>query len=202
MKLVKLQLENFRNYNKYLFEFDVDKDCTIFVGPNGKGKTNLLEAIHVLSLGKSFRTSSQDDLINWGQSFMRCKADLEINDEAVEVEVFYANQPLKKKNFKKNGVNLRNTEYLGNLLTVLFHPEDLNMLYLSPSLRRRYLDTILCQTDKKYMNALSKYKKVLKQRNALLHKIRETRFERGDITRLLQDLDAWDSEFLECFWRI
>lgn len=132
MKLVKLQLENFRNYNKYLFEFDVDKDCTIFVGPNGKGKTNLLEAIHVLSLGKSFRTSSQDDLINWGQSFMRCKADLEINDEAVEVEVFYANQPLKKKNFKKNGVNLRNTEYLGNLLTVLFHPEDLNMLYLSP----------------------------------------------------------------------
>lgn len=197
MKLTKLQLENFRSYNKYLFEFEDDKNCTIIVGPNGRGKTNLLEAIHVLSLGKSFRTIYQDDLVNWDQEYMRCNAGLKRDNEEIQLEVFYSSLPLKKKNFKKNGVNLRNSEYIGNLLTVLFHPEDLNMLYLSPSLRRRYLDTILCQTDKKYLNALSKYKKVLKQRNALLHKIRETRFERGDISRLLEDLEAWDCEFLE-----
>ncbi len=65
MKLKKLQLENFRNYNRYNFDFSENKNLTIIIGPNGKGKTNLLEAIYVLSLGKSFRTILQDDLIEW-----------------------------------------------------------------------------------------------------------------------------------------
>lgn len=197
MKLAKLQLENFRNYSSYLHEFAPDKDCTIIVGPNGKGKTNLLEAIYVLSLGKSFRALFQDDLINWDNAYMRCHCSIKRDNESLDLEVFYSNAPIRRKNFKRNGVSMKNSEYLGNLLTVLFHPEDLNMLYLSPSLRRRYLDIVLCQTDKKYLYALFKYKKVLKQRNALLHKIRETRFKGVDIKNLLADLDAWNTEFIE-----
>ncbi len=191
MKLRKLQLENFRNYPNYSYEFDNDKEITILLGPNGQGKTNFLEALYTLSLGKSFRTSTQEDLIEWGNEYLRCNCEITTDNDTINLEVFYSKAP-KQKNFKKNGVNLKNSEYLGNLLTVLFHPEDLNMLYLSPSLRRKYLNIILSQTDKKYLKNLSQFKKVLKQRNALLHAIRE-KFSNN----LIEDLEAWDQELIE-----
>lgn len=197
MKLTKLQLENFRNYNRYTYKFSRKKNFTVLVGPNGKGKTNFLEAIYTLSLGKSFRTLLQDNLIEWNMDYMRCQGKVLADNEETDLEVFYTNYPYKKKNFKKNDVSLKNSEYLGNLLTVLFHPEDLNMLYLSPSLRRKYMNILLCQTDKKYLDALSKYKKTLKQRNALLTEIRETRFKGKDTTKLEEDLDAWDTEIIQ-----
>lgn len=197
MKLRKLQLENFRNYKKYLFEFALEKKMTILVGPNGIGKTNFLEAIYVLSLGKSFRSLTQENLIKWDYDFMRLTGEVIIDDDDSNLEVFYSNHPKKQKNFKKNGVNLKNSEYLGHLLTVLFQPEDLNMLYLSPQLRRRYLDIILSQTDRKYLNALLKYKKVLKQRNALLSEIKAAQFEGKNIDHLMEDLSAWDRELIQ-----
>src|SRR3989339_714821 len=70
--------------------------------------------------------------------------------EESSLEIFYSESPQKKKNFKKNGVSISHADYIGNFLTVLFQPEDLNILYLSPHLRRRYLDVILSQTEKKY----------------------------------------------------
>lgn len=201
MKLKKLKFENFRNYPSHSYEFPEGKELIVMVGKNGIGKTNFLEAIHVLSLGKSFRSLVQEDLINWEMDYLRLNAEAEIDDESCQLEVFYSSRPTRRKNFKKNGVNLKNSEYLGNLLTVLFHPEDLNMLYLSPSLRRRYMDIVLCQTDKSYLLALSKYKKTLKQRNALLSQIRETHFNStssGSTENALQeDLAAWDEEMIE-----
>jgi DNA replication and repair protein RecF len=197
MKLRKLQLENFRNYNRYSFEFPEKDTITVVVGPNGKGKTNFLEAIYILSIGKSFRTLFQDDLIEWEFDYMRCQCETETQGEINSLEVFYTNYPSKQKNFKKNNVSLKNSEYLGNLVTVLFHPEDLNMLYLSPSYRRKYINILLCQTDKKYLDALSKYKKTLKQRNALLHEIRDKRFKKQPTENLEKDLDAWDEELIE-----
>lgn len=197
MKLTKLQLENFRNYKRYIYEFAKNKEFTIILGPNGKGKTNFLEAVYVLSLGKSFRSFKRDNLIEWDMDYMRCTANVENDDENLELEVFYSNYPKPKKNFKKNGVNLKNSEYLGNLLTVLFHPEDLNMLYLSPSLRRRYMDIVLSQTDRNYLAALTQYKKILKQRNALLLSIREARFKGYNLDKLKEDLAVWDEEIIE-----
>ncbi|MFA6918212.1 MAG: DNA replication/repair protein RecF [Candidatus Gracilibacteria bacterium] len=176
MKLLKLQLENFRNYKSYSYEFDRKNNFTIIKGPNGKGKTNLLEAIYVLSLGKSFRAVLHEDLMLWGMDYLRVTGSVENDEETLELEVFYTNYPEKKKNFKKNGVNLKNSEYIGNLITVLFQPEDMNILYLSPQLRRRYMDILLSQTDKPYLKALIKYNKTLKQRNALLNEIRKSKF--------------------------
>ncbi|MBI5754098.1 DNA replication/repair protein RecF [Candidatus Peregrinibacteria bacterium] len=197
MKLTKLELENFRNYPKYKYDFPADKEVIVLVGPNGIGKTNLLEAIYLLSLGKSFRSLLQDDLVHWDNEFLRCTAHAEIDDESCHLEVFYSTKPIRRKNFKKNGVNLKNSEYLGNLLTVLFHPEDLNMLYLQPSLRRRYMDIVLSQTDKSYLLSLTNYKKALKQRNALLGQIREAHFDGASESALQEDLAAWDEEIVQ-----
>jgi DNA replication and repair protein RecF len=196
MKLKNISLENFRNYSKYSLVFPEDKNLTILVGDNGLGKTNLLESIYLLSLGKSFRSHHNDDIIEWKKDYLRCTAELEAEDD-IKLEVFYSRKPIRQKSFKRNDIKLTNGEFLGSLITVLFHPEDLNMLYLSPSLRRKYLNIVLCQTDKKYLNALSQYKKVLKQRSALLHTIRKTQFDGGDTSRLLKDLDAWDKELAQ-----
>ncbi|MBL4694692.1 DNA replication and repair protein RecF, partial [Candidatus Gracilibacteria bacterium] len=83
------------------------------------------------------------------------------------------------------------------LLTVLFHPEDLNMLYLAPALRRRYMDILLCQCDRNYLVALSQYNRTLKQRNALLKAVRETQFKGQNTEKLKADLDAWDVKLIE-----
>ncbi|MBL4694396.1 AAA family ATPase [Candidatus Gracilibacteria bacterium] len=107
MKLTKVQLENFRNYTRYEYEFDPDTNLTILVGPNGKGKTNFLESIYVLSLGKSFRSNMRDDLIEWEMDYMRCQAEIRVNDEIQSLEVFYSNYPRKQKGLKKNDVPLK-----------------------------------------------------------------------------------------------
>ncbi|MBP9770944.1 DNA replication/repair protein RecF [Candidatus Gracilibacteria bacterium] len=200
MKLTNLKLENFRNYAKFNYDFPKDKELIVIIGPNGTGKTNFLEAIYLLSLGKSFRSLVHDDLVGWDSEYLRCSANATIEEEDCHLEVFYSTAPTRRKNFKKNGVNLKNSEYLGNLLTVLFHPEDLNMLYLNPSLRRRYMDIVLSQTDKNYLLALSKYKKALKQRNALLGQLREAYFNNvkdSSQEALKNDLAAWDQEIVE-----
>jgi len=197
LKLLKLQLENFRNYPSKLQDFTLDKNITIFIGKNGLGKTNLLEAIYLLSLGKSFRTSTHEDLIFWEKDYFRCTGIVLKEAEEVSLEVFHSIRPSYHKNFRKNEVNIRQSHFLGNLVTVLFHPEDLNMLYLSPSLRRQYLNIVLSQTDREYLFALSQYKKVLKQRNALLKSIREQKFAGQNTKNLIEDLNIWDHKIAE-----
>lgn len=223
MRLTHLKLENFRNHTSKSYNFSSDHNLIILTGLNGAGKTNLLEAIYILALGKSFRVSGHEDLVEWEKPYLRCTAELlqfqnpvsdsqladfplsetsensETPTEKFSLELFYAREPNAKRNFKKNGVNLKNIEFLGNLIAVLFHPEDLNMLYLEPGLRRRYLDIVLSQCDKRYLVALSRYKKVLKQRNTLLHQIREAQFAGTSAAsaRLLEDLNAWDQELIE-----
>lgn len=197
VKITRLQLENFRNYTSYEFLFPKEKDFIILIGDNGKGKTNFLESLYILSLGRSFRTMENEYMINWGEKHFRCKAELFYDEEQTEVEVFYSKAPTKIKNFKKNSVSLKNSEYVGTMLTVLFHPEDLNMLYLSPSFRRKYIDILLSQVDKKYLFDLSKYKKIIKQRNSLLFLLRDKKFKGESIETLLEDLDVWDIKLAE-----
>lgn len=194
MKLKKLQLENFRTYETYTFEFPADRNLILIVGDNAKGKTNFLEAVYILSLGRSFRSSHPENLIRWGSEYFRLKA--QTDNEDTELEVFFSVIPEKRKNFKKNEVTLKNSEYIGSLPTVLFHPEDLNMLYLSPLYRRKYMDILLSQCDKSYLYALTQYKRILKQRNALLKEIAEKRRSRINTKSLEEDLDAWDSQIV------
>lgn len=194
MRLKSILLENFRSYEKHELNFSNQGEITVFKGKNGVGKTNILEAVYNLSLGKSFRTNQFLDMIKWGNDFSRIKAEIEDGDN---LEVFFSHSPKKLKNFKKNGVSLSHKNFLGTLLTVLFHPEDLNMLYLSPSYRRKYVDIVLSQTDRDYLDALINYNKVLKQRNNLLKDLQSRAYELGIQSLNFTNLEIWDERLIE-----
>ncbi|MFA4891695.1 MAG: DNA replication and repair protein RecF, partial [Candidatus Gracilibacteria bacterium] len=190
MKLSKLQLISFRNYANFEFQFNNEKPITLITGENGKGKTNILEAIYLLSIGKTFRGAHQEDLIKWGMDYFTVKGELDLGGETTNLDVSFSTYPRKIKSFRINEVKTPHADYLGTFITVLFHPKDLNMLYLEPSLRRKYLNLILSQTDKYYLEALTNYTKVLKQRNALLEEI-------GNGSHSQAELDVWDERLVE-----
>ncbi len=199
MRLQKLILEQFRNYKNLELSFDPQEPMTYIVGPNAQGKTNILESIYLLALTKSFRTTKQQDMIGWEYEYARVKgifeedADEEARSESpqsLELEAFLGKPPNPQKSFKKNQVKTGAANFIGNCQVVFFHPEDLNMLYLGPDLRRAYLNVISVQVNRKYFSSLRSYLKVLKQRNALLHAIKDQRATPGE-------LDVWDEQLVE-----
>lgn len=187
MRLLKLQLQNFRNYEKFEIKFDKGKDINLIVGENGQGKTNILEAIFLLATGKVFREADQENLIKWEQDFFIVKGVFDNEKDQEEFGIFYSTYPRKEKVLKINEVETKYIDYLGKIPVVLFHPKDMNMLTMEPDLRRKYLNLILSQTDKYYLEAIVSYTKILKQRNTLLEKI----FEKESSEK---ELDVWDEK--------
>lgn len=177
MTIEYLNLQNFRNYTKSNFTFS--PQTTIIIGPNASGKTNLLEAIFFLSIGKSFRAEKDTEMIGFGKEMARIKGEItKLNEEEIELEAVLTmgevtgmKAPVKK--YTINGVGKRMVDFVGNLRTVLFWPEDLELVTDSPSRRRRYLDFVLMQTDREYRRALQSFEKGLRQRNRVLEAIRD-----------------------------
>jgi DNA replication and repair protein RecF len=195
MKLLRLNLEKFRNYPALDLEFDAGNRITCITGPNAQGKTNILEAIYLLALTKSFRANHSEDLIMWGEDFCRVKGEFRFEgaapaDAQLILEAFYGRAPHPKKSLKKNNVKISSPDFVGNCQIVFFHPEDLNILYLGPDLRRRYLDILNIQINGKYFRALKNYKKILQQRNALLKEIK-----RGFAKK--NELEVWNDQLVE-----
>ncbi len=176
MHLSKILLQNFRSYNQQLFEFD--PQINLILGPNGSGKTNILESVFLLASGKSFRSSSQAKMINWDTYFCSVRAKLINNkNEELEIEIkliknLQSNLSTVTRKFLVQKVEKTRKKYLGTLKTVIFHPEDIRLITGSPSRRRELLDTIFCQTEWRYASALSQYNKALKHRNELLNQIK------------------------------
>lgn len=191
MKLRSLSLEQYRNYDTLELIFDATQPLTTIVGPNAHGKTNILEAIYLLAITKSFRTNKQQDLIQWEKEYCRVTAVIENSpDPTQKLELFFGHHPNPLKSLKINDVRTSAPNFIGNCQIVLFHPEDLNILYLGPDLRRRYLDILNIQVQPKYYRALRAYNRILKQRNALLKRIKE------GIARP-PDLDIWDEQLAQ-----
>lgn len=182
MLLKHLSLQNFRNYTKSEFEFN--KETTLIVGPNTSGKTNLLEAIFFLSTGKSFRAEKDFQMIQFGEEIAR------VQGVADEIRLEAVITPDLKK-YLVNGVSKRRIDFAGRLTSVLFSPQDLEIIVDSPSLRREFLDLVLEQVDKEYRLAILSYEKGLRQRNALLEKTRETGFKNQ------KQLEYWDALLIE-----
>lgn len=177
MYISKILLENFRSYPNKLFEFD--PKLNLIIGPNGSGKTNILEAIFLLATGKSFRSSSQSKLINWNNFFTSIRAKVINNkNETNEIEVKLIKDQTGKssavsRKFLISKVEKTRKKYIGTFKTVIFNPDDIRLINGSPSRRREFLDEIFLQTEWRYAQALSQYNKALKHRNELLDQIRD-----------------------------
>lgn len=169
MKLNKLQLKNYRNYQELFLEFP--NSLNVFLGENAQGKTNLLESIYVLALTRSHRTNNEHELIGWHDEFAQIKGRVFKGFSETELEL------LLTKKGRKSKVNhieqKRLSSYIGQLNVILFAPEDLSLVKGSPQLRRRFIDMELGQISPLYLYDLAQYQKTLKQRNLYLKQLAE-----------------------------
>lgn len=188
MRLLSLSLEHFRSYGTLEVTFDGKKNVSVLMGENATGKTNVLEAISVLSLLKSPRKAEDKDLIQWEKAHYRIRGVLE-NDagSALNLEVVSQMEPRKLRAAFINDVKTPATRYIGALPLITFTPDDLLLWSGSPAARRRLIDQLLCQVSQSYLQAMMEYEKILKQRNALLKQIREG--EAG-----VSSLELWDEK--------
>lgn len=175
MTIRSLWLQGMRNYANLAISFS--DTITVIVGDNAVGKTNLLEAVYLLATGKSFRAESDRELIAFSAELARVKGivtDKAADKKELEVVVTPGSVLGKKtatKRYAVNGVGKRMIDFVGCLRCVLFWPQDLELVTDSPSYRRRYLDRVLVQTDRKYRHALATYEHALPRRNRLLEAI-------------------------------
>jgi DNA replication and repair protein RecF len=172
MILDQLTLQQFRSYVKTTFQFS--PKTTLIIGVNTAGKTNILEAIYFLATGKSFRADSDREVIRWDAEIARIKAvgnETKLEILLTQGVVAGSKAPLKK--YLVNGVARRMIDFVGNLRAVLFWPEHLELITDSPSIRRKYLDSVLIQVDREYRRNLMSYERGLRQRNRLLDLINE-----------------------------
>lgn len=163
MIIKDLVLNNYRNYKTCHLKFS--PQITVLVGDNAQGKTNILEAIYLLSTGRSHRTSNDQDLIRFDQDFGLVKANIQNPNEIVLKAVIH---PKGKTLFVQNQALRKSSEFIGKLNAVLFSPSDLDLFDASPKARRRLIDVELGKINPFYMEKLSHYNKVLKERNAYL----------------------------------
>jgi DNA replication and repair protein RecF len=161
MAITHIALDNFRSYTNR--GFSLDPGVTLIIGPNGSGKTNILEALYVLATTRSFR-ARDEALIRQGSDVLRVVA----TSSESEYGFAYQSKPTITKKVTHDGVKKTLRGHIGSVPVVLFEPGDLQLLAGPPSARRGYIDTILCQTDPDYLQALNEYKRALRQRNALL----------------------------------
>lgn len=165
MIIKSIELKNFRNYEN--LHLDFDSNVNFIIGDNGQGKTNLIEGIFMSSIGKSFRTSKDNELINFNSDFTRIFVVCEKEIGEQEVEIIIKNG--EGKNIKLNGVQVRkSSDLLNNIYIVVFSPEDLKIVKDEPDKRRKFIDRELSILRASYYNNFSNYKKVLLQRNAYL----------------------------------
>ncbi len=158
-----LRLQQFRSYTDASFVFG--EGVNIIVGPNGSGKTNLLEAILVLVRGSSYRVPDAD-LLQFGTDWFRLDAHVEPHNTLRTVK--FASLPRLTKTYELNGKQYQRLTLLHMLPVVLFEPNHLQLLHGAPEARRNYLDDILEQTSPGFAGFRRNYRRVLAQRNALL----------------------------------
>ncbi|OGE71228.1 hypothetical protein A2617_03560 [Candidatus Daviesbacteria bacterium RIFOXYD1_FULL_41_10] len=198
MALKRLSLINFRNFSKVDLDFS---KCTLLVGDNAQGKSNLLESIYFLATTKSPRADCDIQLIKEDEGVCRVEGSisedteqLTMNDERLtRLEIGMQKKEGDglgiEKRVKVNGIPRRSSDYIGNLVAIHFSPEDINLVTGPPALRRWHLDLTLAQVDKPYKNALNRYHSALTSRNRILKKIKEGLAK-------VDELDFWSREMV------
>ena len=187
MVIESIKLENFRNYET--LELQLDPGTNIFYGENAQGKTNILESVYLCGTTKSHKGSKDREIIRFGCEESHIRTIVEKGGVDYQIDMH-----LKKNSSKGIAINRipirKASELFGILNLVFFSPEDMNIIKNGPSERRRFLDMELCQLNKLYLYELTRYNKILNQRNKLLKDI---------IFRpeLKDTLSVWDDQLVE-----
>ena len=181
MNLQELSLRSFRNYGEVRLEFD--PGVNLIVGDNAQGKTNLLEAISYLGSGKSFRAQKTSEMVRFGDDFAEIKGKVFAQERQQELRylLFAGSRP---RQIFRNGARKKSAaDLVGVLPTVLFCPEDLLILKMGSSQRRRFGDLALCGLRPNYDAALTEYHRILEQKSRIL----KDRFENPALLDILPE---------------
>lgn len=187
MYLKKLSLTNFKNYDRAELEFSPKINC--FVGNNGVGKTNILDAIHYLSLTKSFFNNIDSSNIKHSEDYFIIQGSFSRDDE--EDSIFCSFQKQKQKVLKRNGKEYqRLSDHVGKYPVVMISPADSALILEGSEERRKFLNKIISQYNTGYLDSVLKYNKALQQRNKLLKDFRsQGRFDN-------EMLSVWDAQLV------
>lgn len=185
MWINNIKLINFRNYDNE--EISFDKDVNVFYGENAQGKTNILEAVFLCAMGKSFRTNKDKELISLNAENSLVEIEYQKSDREGKICIELGD----RKRISVNGVKLKKmSELLGTINVVIFTPDDINILKGGPQNRRKFLDVMISQLKPNYMHNLSLYLRTLEQRNNYLRQIKDKNMDENL-------LDIWDEKLAD-----
>lgn len=186
MLIKSVELRDFRNYSYEKFLFDAKTN--ILLGDNAQGKTNLLESIYYSSIGKSFKTKNEKELIKNLSNSAKILINFEKNNGSNSIMIDFLNG---EKYIKLNEINItKMSGLLGNLACVFFSPNELKLVKEAPEDRRKFLDIDISQLNKQYYLSLIKYNKILKERNKLLKSTENEQI-------ILETLPIWDYQLVK-----
>ncbi len=182
MWISNVKIKNFRNYEEQ--EILLKPNVNVFYGENAQGKTNIIEAIFMCSMGKSFRAKQDKEMVKLNSNNAVIEVKFEKKDRDGKIKIELSN----KKVVFVNGIKIKKlSNLLGNLNVVMFNPDDINILKGGPQNRRRFLDIMISQLKPNYMHTLNLYSKTIEQRNNYLRQVKEEKKEE-------KMLDIWDEE--------
>ncbi len=172
MYVKKILLSNYRNLED--LNIELSQGINIFYGDNAQGKTNLLESVYYCSAGRSHRTHIDRELIKFGEMEAHIKTFVQKENYVERIDVHLKKD--EKKGIAINGIPIKKIgQIFGTLITVIFSPEDLNIIKSGPSERRKFMDLEICQLKPSYYYELQQYYSVLKQRNVLLKNVQKNK---------------------------
>ncbi len=186
MILKEIELKHFRNYED--LNLKLNEKINFFIGNNAQGKTNLLESIYYLIITKSFRTFNDKDLIKDGKRFFYIKGIFKLKSNNITDEIKVLVSDVGKKIIVNNKLKLKISEYISRFSVVIFSPNDLDFIKGQPGLRRRTINVEIGQLDKRYLIKLSKYNKILKNRNEYLKQINFKQYDKRYLSIITDQL--------------
>ncbi len=187
MIIESVKLKNYRNYE--ILDLRFDKGTNIFYGDNAQGKTNILEALYMSGTTKSHRSSRDREVIRFDEEEAHIQTNVEKQEMKYRIDMHLKQH--KSKGIAINGVSIKKaSELFGIVNIIFFSPEDLSIIKSAPQVRRKFMDSELCQLNKQYLYHLTNYNKVLNNRNKLLKDI----YFRPD---LKETLFLWDEQLIE-----
>ena len=204
MIIENISLTNFRNYGR--LDMEVGPSVNVIYGNNAQGKTNIIEAVNVGSSVTSHRTSKDREMIKFGEReyivSLKCRDEVYSSDNLFSVAFYdekseFNSRPAARRVLMQNGIEIpRISGYIGACNTVIFAPEDLNLVKGAPVFRRKYLNLLISKVSPSYYDLLGRAKRIIEQKNTCLKSFRG-RFDASNKADVDMKLDYWDFSLAE-----